>query len=99
MFLSAGPLGQRDSKGKVSSNGRSCANDSNSGDQSHGGSPQLTMGQGWQGGSQNILRQTQMALGLWEQLHDTASTPSTIVPPLGTQRANVWERGSANSAA
>lgn len=93
--------GEQPPRGRLSSgSGRSCAvNDSNSGEHSMGGSPQLTMGQGWQGGSQNILRQTQMALGLWEQLHDTASTPSTIVPPPGAQRASVWERGSANSAA
>ena len=37
-------------------------------------------------GSRTILRQTQMALGLWEQLHYTASTPSTVVPPTGTSK-------------
>ena len=29
----------------------------------------------------SILRQTEAALGLWEQLHVTASTPSTVLPP------------------
>ena len=58
---------------------------------------QLTMGQGiGLGGSHTILRQTQMALGLWEQLHYTASTPSTVVPPLQPSKR---ARGSANSAA
>ena len=28
----------------------------------------------------SIMRQTQAALGLWEQLHETASTPSTVLP-------------------
>lgn len=60
-------------------------------------SPQLTVGQGWAGGSsENILKQTQMALGLWEQLHETASTPSTVVPPLNPARL---QQQPANSAA
>ena len=29
----------------------------------------------------SIMRQTEAALGLWEQLHVTASTPSTVLPP------------------
>lgn len=32
--------------------------------------------------SPSILRQTEAALGLWNQLHETASTPSTVLAPL-----------------
>lgn len=41
--------------------------------------------QAWEGPVEeqppSILRQTEAALGLWEQLHVTASTPSTVLPP------------------
>lgn len=67
------------------------------GEKSRSKSPQLTVGQGWFGGSsENILRQTKMALGLWEHLHETASTPSTVVPPLKPSRTH---QQPANSAA
>ena len=77
-------------------NSVSCCAGSKSGSKSP--SPPLTMGQGWfNGTSENILRQTQMALGLWEQLHDTAATPSTVVPPLNPSR--LTNHHPANSAA
>jgi len=38
------------------------------------------------GASTSILSQTAAALGLWEQLHETASTPSTVLAPGAARR-------------
>jgi hypothetical protein len=35
----------------------------------------------------SILRQTEAALDLWEHLHVTASTPSTVLPPATARTA------------
>lgn len=35
----------------------------------------------------SVMRQTQAALGLWAQLHDTASTPSTVLQPFSSRRS------------
>ena len=49
----------------------------------------------------NIMRQTRAALGLWEQLHETASTPSTVLAPVNRHGAAVRtvSVGTDNSAA
>ena len=47
----------------------------------------------------NILRQTRAALGLWEQLHETASTPSTVLPPVNRHAIRTVSVGTDNSAA
>ena len=49
----------------------------------------------------NIMRQTRAALGLWEQLHETASTPSTVLAPVNRQAhaARTVSVGTDNSAA
>lgn len=49
----------------------------------------------------NIMRQTRAALGLWEQLHETASTPSTVLAPVNRHGAAVRtvSIGTDNSAA
>ena len=47
----------------------------------------------------NILRQTRAALGLWEQLHETASTPSTVLPPINRHATRTVSVGTDNSAA
>lgn len=47
----------------------------------------------------NILRQTRAALGLWEQLHETASTPSTVLPPINRHAVRTVSVGTDNSAA
>ena len=44
----------------------------------------------------SILRQTEAALDLWEQLHVTASTPSTVLPP-ATARAAAAAAVSAST--
>ncbi len=35
----------------------------------------------------SIMRQTQVALGIWQQLQATAVTPSTVLPPVATHPA------------
>ena len=49
----------------------------------------------------NIMRQTRAALGLWEQLHETASTPSTVLAPVNrhAMAARTVSVGTDNSAA
>lgn len=49
----------------------------------------------------NIMRQTKAALGLWEQLHETASTPSTVLAPVNRHGPAVRtvSVGTDNSAA
>ena len=49
----------------------------------------------------NIMRQTRAALGLWEQLHETASTPSTVLAPVNRHGPAVRtvSVGTDNSAA
>ena len=48
----------------------------------------------------SILRQTRAALGLWEQLHETASTPSTVLAPVNRHAAvRTVSVGTDNSAA
>ena len=48
----------------------------------------------------NIMRQTRAALGLWEQLHETASTPSTVLAPVNRHTAaRTVSVGTDNSAA
>ena len=48
----------------------------------------------------NIMRQTRAALGLWEQLHETASTPSTVLAPVNRHlAARTVSVGTDNSAA
>lgn len=51
----------------------------------------------------SILRQTAAALGLWEQLHETASTPSTVLAPqsarLHAQQAPAVSASTDQSAA
>lgn len=36
----------------------------------------------------SVMRQTQAALGLWAQLHDTAATPSTVLQPFPARCSN-----------
>lgn len=49
----------------------------------------------------NIMRQTKAALGLWEQLHETASTPSTVLAPVNRHGPAIRtvSVGTDNSAA
>ena len=47
----------------------------------------------------NIMRQTRAALGLWEQLHETASTPSTVLAPVNRHAVRTVSVGTDNSAA
>lgn len=49
----------------------------------------------------NIMQQTRAALGLWEQLHETASTPSTVLAPVNRHGPAVRtvSVGTDNSAA
>lgn len=47
----------------------------------------------------NIMEQTRAALGLWEQLHETASTPSTVLPPVNRHAVRTVSVGTDNSAA
>lgn len=47
----------------------------------------------------NIMRQTKAALGLWEQLHETASTPSTVLAPVNRHAVRTVSVGTDNSAA
>ncbi len=51
--------------------------------------------------SPSILRQTEAALGLWTQLQETASTPSTVLAPQGPARApqRVAESASTDQSA
>ncbi|KAL3161998.1 hypothetical protein ABBQ38_009073 [Trebouxia sp. C0009 RCD-2024] len=49
----------------------------------------------------NIMQQTRAALGLWEQLHETASTPSTVLAPVNRHGPAIRtvSVGTDNSAA
>jgi hypothetical protein len=50
-----------------------------------------------EGQAASIMRQTAVALGLWEQLHETASTPSTVLSPQSARRLTQTPAASAST--